>query len=274
MKLKLLLAELRSPLALTVLGSVVALACATSPTGRRQLTLMPDSQMDSMGVQAFQQMKTQQPSETSSTMQAYIRCVTDPLLAQAEGPGREKTWEIVVFKDDSANAFALPGKKIGVHTGLLKVAKNDSQLAAVIGHEIGHVLARHGNERVSQQVALQAGLVTAGALTDEKKRPMLLGLMGLGAQVGVLLPFSRAHETEADLMGLDLMAKAGFDPRESQQLWRNMMAAGGGGGPEFLSTHPSGNSRIEDLGAKMPQALKYYEAARAQGRVPQCKRPG
>jgi predicted Zn-dependent protease len=142
----------------------------------------------------------------------------------------------------------------------------------VIGHEVAHVVAQHANARVSSAYAAEAGLalanVLAGAASPQKQQ--LLALLGLGAQVGVLLPYGRAQESEADLLGLDLMAHAGFDPRESVQLWKNMARAGGGQPPEFLSTHPSGRTRINDLNSRMPHALSLYEQARAQGKSPDC----
>ena len=152
------------------------------------------------------------------------------------------------------------------------MARNQDQLATVLGHEVAHVLAEHGNERVSTAFAAQAGVDLVGKISGSATptQQQLLGLLGLGAQVGVLLPFSRAQESEADSLGLDLMARAGFDPRESIQLWKNMSDAGGGQPPEFLSTHPSHGTRIEDLTARMPDARVLSEQARAQGRRPAC----
>jgi len=176
------------------------------------------------------------------------------------------------------NAFALPGGKIGVYTGLLSVAENPSQLAAVMGHEVAHVLARHGNERVSQQLAvgetmgLIEGWLSSGGGGGTGQQAAM-ALLGVGAKVGILLPFSRAHESEADAIGKTLMAKAGFDPRESVTLWQNMGRAGNGGPPEFLSTHPSHDTRIRDLQAGMDVAMALYEESRATGRTSQCKRP-
>lgn len=159
---------------------------------------------------------------------------------------------MTVFQEDSANAFALPGGKIGVHTGLLKVADNQSQLAAVIGHEIGHVQAQHSNERMSLQYATQSGMQLLGALAgqDSAAKQGIMAALGVGAEYGLALPFSRKHEAEADIIGLQLMAQAGFDPRESVGLWQNMAAANGGNEPpEFMSTHPSNSTRIEGLRA-------------------------
>ncbi|MGB5457188.1 MAG: M48 family metallopeptidase, partial [Gammaproteobacteria bacterium] len=179
-----------------------------------------------------------------------------------------------VFADDQANAFALPGNKIGVYEGLLKYAVNQHQLAAVIGHELAHVVAQHGNERVSEQLATQAGMsIAAVALgssqTSDSNKQLILAGLGLGVQYGVILPFSRTHESEADLIGLDLMAESGFLPTESVKLWENMSKAGGGA-PEFLSTHPSSTTRIKDLKARMPRALDKYNKAQAKNLKPNC----
>jgi predicted Zn-dependent protease len=176
------------------------------------------------------------------------------------------------------NAFALPGRKIGVYRGMLAVAENSSQLAAVIGHEVGHVLARHGNERVSQATAAQlsqtaVAATVASADMSSATGQLIMAGVGLGAQYGVLLPYSRAHESEADLIGLQLMAKAGFDPRESVTLWQNMASASGGQAPpELVSTHPSNETRIASLQANLPAAIELEKQARAQGYRPGCRR--
>jgi predicted Zn-dependent protease len=251
-----------------VTAALVA-ACSTSPTGRRQLQLFPEEQISEMGVAAFQQLKQKTPVEENPTTKRYVECVANALTGVLE---ERRDWEVTVFEDESANAFALPGGKIGVHTGLLEVAKTPDQLAAVIGHEIGHVLAEHSNERVSTAFAANAGVQLAAALSgaDGPKQQMLMGLLGLGAQFGVLLPFSRTQESESDEIGLTLMARAGFDPRAAVSLWENMAQAGGAQPPEFLSTHPSHGTRIEDLRAQMDEAVKIYQQARAQGRRPNC----
>jgi predicted Zn-dependent protease len=240
-------------------------ACSTSPTGRKQLILLPDSQMDQLGIASYTEMKKSQPIETDDSANAYVSCVARAITSRLKGKWAQQQWEVTVFKDDSANAFALPGGKIGVHTGLFKAAKNEHQLAAVLGHEVGHVLARHGNERVSQNLAAQTGLqITAAMLGgSESKRQTVLAALGVGTQVGILLPFSRTHESEADLIGLKLMAEAGFDPRESIKLWENMGKLGGGKPPEFLSTHPSGKTRINSLKKAMPEAMALYRRGRA-----------
>lgn len=246
-------------------------ACATSPTGRQQLLLVSNEQIEEMGVTAFQQIKEEMPAAKDSQVNKYVTCVARTITRQLPDSAAQ-SWEVVVFEDDSANAFALPGGKIGVHTGLLDVAENQDQLAAVIGHEIAHVLAQHSAERISQQYATKTGLdlvgVVAGSETQTKQQ--LLGLLGVGAQVGVLLPYSRIQESEADVYGLELMAKAGFDPRSSVQLWQNMKKAGGGAPPELLSTHPAPDSRIKELQNQIPKVMPYYNEAISRDRKPAC----
>jgi len=256
----------RPPVTLVIATLVLVAGCATSPLGRRQLRLMSGNDVAKMGASAFQDIKQETPQSTDTSQQRYVRCVAAAITGQVTDPEAPRQWEVVVFKDDSANAFALPGGKIGVNTGILKVAKNQDQLATVIGHEVAHVLAQHANERVSQQVLTGALMEVAGATMDSG----LVAALGVGAQVGVLLPFSRTHETEADLLGLDLMASAGFDPRESTKFWQNMAAAGGGGTPEFLSTHPSDQTRTAALQSRIAQDMPVYEQAVAAGRRPKC----
>ncbi|MES1923924.1 M48 family metallopeptidase [Salinisphaera sp. T31B1] len=235
-------------------------ACATSPTGRSQLQLFSEDTIAQMGVKSYQQMKQQEPIDTSTADNRYVKCVADAITRVTGGE-----WEVTVFKDDQVNAFALPGGKIGVYSGLLDVAKNDDQLAAVIGHEVGHVLAHHGNERISQQYATQGGLSVVSAFLGSggggAGSQAVMSALGLGAQVGILLPFSRTQESEADLIGLELMARAGFDPRQSVQLWQNMAAAGGEQPAEFMSTHPSDQTRINNLESHMAKAVELYQQA-------------
>lgn len=255
------------------LAVFVLAACATSPTGRRTLYLFPEGQMAQMGAQAYDQIRDEQQVEQSGAVNRYVRCVANALTGQLDSS--DVNWEVTVFKDDTANAFALPGGKIGVHTGLLDVADNQSQLAAVVGHEIEHVRARHGNERMSSAQLANAGVSVLAILAGEAgiaSQRNAMALLGVGVQVGVLLPFSRAQESEADVLGLDLMAKAGFDPRESVQLWQNMAAANNGQQPaEFMSTHPSHGTRIQDLQERMPYAMQLYQQAQQRGLRPRCK---
>jgi len=253
---------------------VAVISCATSPAGRKQLILLPESQMSSLGGQAFSEMKRTQPTERDPALNEYVRCVAKPILAVSGSAIPADQWEIVVFKDASANAFALPGGKVGVHTGLLKVAKTPGQLATVIGHEVGHVLARHGNERVSEGLLAQGGQAALGAiLKQDSGRAEIFALLGLGVQFGILLPHSRTQESEADVIGLELMAKAGFDPAESIELWKNMAKASNGQPPEFLSTHPSHSTRIQDLTERQKQVRPVFLQAQAAGRAPVCRVP-
>lgn len=251
---------------------LLVVACATSPTGRSQLLLLPAGEVSQMGVAAFDDKKKSSKVVTEAATNRYVNCVAEGVIAALSGDQR-RSWEVVVFDDDSANAFALPGAKIGVHTGLLKVAVNQDQLAAVIGHEIGHVLARHGNERMSIEFASQTGQQLLGSVMQgSQEGAMVMAALGVGAQYGIKLPYSRAHEAEADLIGLDLMAKAGFDPRASVTLWRNMAKISKDAPPELLSTHPAHQTRINGLDANMESAYKTYKAAQQQGRRPQCKK--
>lgn len=242
-------------------------ACATSPTGRSQLIFMPDAQVNSMGLQAFAEIKKKTPMSHNAKQNQFVQCVVHAITPEVGGQ-----WEAVVFEDNSVNAFALPGGKIGINTGLLKVTANQDQLATVIGHEIAHVLARHSNERLSQETAVKGGLAVTQAVAAPQSTLGQAGMamLGLGAQYGILMPYSRLHESEADSMGLDLMAKAGFNPRQSILLWKRMAQANQGQPPEFLSTHPSHSTRIQDLQNRMPRALQLQQQAHALGKQPHC----
>jgi predicted Zn-dependent protease len=258
---------LKSGLIATTIAVLLS-ACATSPTGRSQLIYMPDSQVDQMGLQAFDSMKSNNPISRDPRQSQFAQCVAYAITQQTGGQ-----WEVVVFEDDTLNAFALPGNKIGVHSGLINLVDNQDQLAAVIGHEVGHVMARHSNERLSQETAVSTGLsiVQAVAQPQSALGQTAMGVLGLGAQYGVILPYSRIHESEADTIGLNLMAKAGFDPRQSINLWLKMDQASQGGQPiEFMSTHPSHSSRIDNLNQNMNQALQLQQQAWNSGRQPRC----
>ncbi len=264
-----MLSTLKKFAILTLLVSTL-IACATSPTGRRQILLVGDGQMNQMGAQAYAQMKTQQAVSSNPRSNAYVRCIARAITSVLD---EQSQWEVNVFDNPEPNAFALPGGKIGVNTGMLSVAKNQHQLAAVMGHEVGHVLARHSAERLSTDTLVKTGMQAVQTLAGEPspQKQQLMGLLGLGAQFGLTLPFSRKHETEADIIGLELMAKAGFDPRASVQLWQNMAKASTGAPPEFMSTHPAHGTRIKDLNQHMPRALTLYQQAQAQGKHPQCE---
>lgn len=253
-------------IAFTVVISGILTACATSPTGRSQLIFMPDSQMSQLGLQAFDQMKREKPVNKSESFNQIAQCIVTELTK-----GMGQNWEVVVFEDKTLNAFALPGAKIGVHTGMMELVDNQDQLAAVLGHEVGHVIARHSNERASQQTLTEQTLNMIGQ-TEYGQNPLIMAGLGLGAQYGVLMPYSRTHESEADLIGVDLMAKAGFDPKQSVNLWQKMAQASQGNQPsEFLSTHPAHETRIQQLQEHMPTALEFYKQAQAAGKMPKCR---
>ncbi|WP_028080939.1 M48 family metallopeptidase [Solimonas soli] len=245
---------------IAVIAAIVAVACATSPTGRRQLRLVSDAEMSQMGVAAFQEMKQKTPVTKDARESAYVQCVARAITNEIGG-----SWEIQTFDSKEVNAFALPGGKIGVYTGLLEVAKTQDQLAAVLGHEVSHVLAGHSASRVSNQMAAQFGAVLVSAGTG-----LSPDLVGAGAQYLLLLPFSRGDESEADILGMQLMARAGFDPAQAIALWQNMSKQAGQAPPEFMSTHPSNATRISDLQRNLPKAQPLYQQARAAGRKPNC----
>jgi predicted Zn-dependent protease len=250
----------------------VSVGCDETPTGRKQLALLPDAQLAAYGAKTFADLKRTQPMVTDPAINRYVQCMAQSIINAL--PEDRGSWEVVVFQNPSPNAFALPGNKIGVHSGMLKVAGSQGQLAAVVAHEVGHLLADHANERLTQQLAVQGGMALVDLFSGDPgtlKYQILRKALGLGADVGILLPFSRTHEKEADAIGLDLMARAGFDPRESIELWENMAAASKGQPVEFLSTHPSHDTRSEELEERMGPALKTYEAAQSRGIRPNCK---
>jgi len=243
-------------------------ACATSPTGRSQLIFLPEAQIDQMGLQAFSDLKKEKPISNNARYNQVAGCIAQAITQPLGG-----NWEVVVFEDKTPNAFALPGNKIGIHTGMLTLVDTQDQLAAVIGHEIGHVLAKHSNERASQEMAVSQGINMVQAVSQPQTAigQTAIGLLGVGAQYGILMPYSRTHESEADTIGVDLMAKAGFDPRQSINLWQKMEQASQGQQPlEFMSTHPSHATRIQQLEQRIPQAMGYYQQAQAAGRQPHC----
>jgi predicted Zn-dependent protease len=241
-----------------LLGLAFALAvaaCAQAPiTGRNQLILLPESQDADMGLQAYQQIKQEEKISSNAALNQRVQTVGRRIAAVSGHP--EWDWQFTLFDNPEPNAFALPGGKVGVYTGLFKVAQNDAQLAAVMGHEVGHAIARHGAERMSQGILAQLGGVAVGAATGSQA---VVDLYSQAATLGVILPYSRGQESEADEIGLMLMAEAGYDPREAVTLWQNFAAVGGDRPPEFLSTHPSEGTRIERLQELMPKALEIYQ---------------
>jgi len=236
-------------------AALLAAACTTAPvTGRSQLVLISPQQSRQLGVQAFSQIKADKPIVTGTDRARMVQRV-GANIAEVVGSTGDSAWEFVLFEDDTPNAFALPGGKVGVHTGLLDVAETEAQLATVMAHEIAHVRARHSAERMSRDMMTRLGLQAVGAATQSAE---LVNLLSTTATLGVTLPFTRSQEAEADEIGLIYMARAGYDPRAAVALWQNMDKAGGDRPPQFLSTHPSPENRIEKLREQMPEALEYY----------------
>jgi predicted Zn-dependent protease len=242
----------------------VPIGCETVPyTGRHQIQLVSPSEEAQMGVQSYQEIVGKATLSTDAQATAMVQRVGSRIAAVTD---LKYQWEFRLIQDDKqANAFALPGGKVAVYTGMLTITRDEAGLAAVLGHEIGHVLARHGGERVSQQMGVQtvtqvlAGMASSNPATVQ----LVTAALGAGASVGVLLPWGRAQESEADHLGLILMAKAGYDPRASLELWKRMAEASKGQRPpEFLSTHPSEATRIQQIEGWLPEALTYYHPAR------------
>ena len=258
-----------------LITSCLLSACITSPTGRSQFIAMPDAQINQMGIQAFDTLKKDNPVSNNSQYNQLASCISQAIISdQTITKALGGNWEVVVFEDKSPNAFALPGNKIGIHTGMLTLVDNQDQLAAVIGHEVGHVLAKHSNERASQEMAVNQGMAIVQAVSAPQSAlgQTAFGLLGVGAQYGILMPYSREQESEADIIGVDLMAKAGFDPQQSVTLWQKMEQASQGQQPiEFMSTHPANATRIQNLEQHMPQAMALYQQAQAAGKQPHCK---
>lgn len=251
-------------------------SCETSSTGRRQLILMSDSALEAQAAALYGEMQQKMKVSTDDAKRNYVLCVSNAITRAlpSDAPAR---WEVTLFDEESANAFALPGAKIGVYTGLLDVAENADQLAAVIGHEVAHVLERHSNERASSNalsgtvVAIGTEVLAGGEAAGARQATHQA--LSQGAQLLGLLPYSRAHESEADQVGIMLMAKAGFDPAASVQLWKNMAAANATQPLEILSTHPAPATRIQKLSSYLKTATPVYEQARANGRRPACRKP-
>ena len=258
-------AILRAGLGLLAMPATQALqSCATVPvTGRSQLRLVSEEEEAQLGVTAFQQLRQEEVKKgrlltdrEDPAAHAWVKRVTDRIIL-ASGLGSVYRWDLMLINaPQTVNAAAIAGGRIIVYTGILPVAQTDPGLATILGHEVGHVMAHHTAERVSQTQLVNVGAALTSAVGGE----LLGAVVPAAAQLGYLLPYSRAHESEADHIGLLLMAKAGYDPRESVALWQRMNQAGGSGRPpEFLSTHPNPETRITQLQGWMPQAWQYYQ---------------
>ncbi|RQW05435.1 MAG: M48 family peptidase [Calditrichaeota bacterium] len=248
------------------------LTCSTVPiTGRKQLSLIPSGQLLSMSFQQYNQFlqenklsDNQQQAEMVKRVGQNIQKAVEQFFAE-QGMSEQLNnyqWEFHLIESEEVNAWCMPGGKVVVYEGILPVTQNETGLAVVMGHEIAHAIAQHGNERMSQGLLAQVGQVALDvALSEqpEQTRALWMTAYGVGAQVGVLLPFSRTQESEADRLGLIFMAMAGYDPHAAVDFWQRMSAKSGGASvPEFLSTHPSDQTRIENLQKLVPEAMKYY----------------
>jgi predicted Zn-dependent protease len=253
-----------------------ACATTTSPTGRKQIVgAVSQEQLNQLGEQAFAEAKAKTPQSRDSRQVAYVGCVVNAIVRQLPAPWNQQRWDYALFENDETNAWALPGGKVGVYTGIFKAARNQDQLAGVIAHEIGHVVSRHHDERITRQAiasgVLQVGGAVAGSRYGEGIGNAVTQGGSIAAQAGFLLPNSRAQESEADVVGQQLMAKAGFDPRGAVALWQNMAAAGGARAPQWLSTHPDPSSRLRELQARADGLLPAMDAARKAGNSPRCQ---
>jgi predicted Zn-dependent protease len=246
----------------------LAAGCITNPeTGRRQLLLVSESEMSQLGLSSFEQMKKEVPVSKDTAANALLQRVGKRIASVVNLPGAQ--WEFVVFESKEANAFCLPGGKIGVYTGILPITRDDAGLAAVIGHEVAHATLQHGRERMSEGMATQVLGQGLGAVVDAAD-PRWTGafnqLYAPGSQVLVGLPHSRAQESEADWRGLIYMARAGYDPEASVAFWERFSAfnkqAGGGSTPWFLRTHPLDETRIKQLKERMAEAKAQFQPAR------------
>jgi predicted Zn-dependent protease len=244
----------------TLSVALLVWACATTPeTNRRQLMLVPADQMQQLGEESYEMMKKETKMLANSTLVSKIKEVGRNITAIVP---QNYAWEISVFDSDQVNAFCLPGGKIGVYRGLLQTAHTNAQIAAIIGHEIAHATARHGAERMSQELMAQGTLALASvSLSDHKYNNIILSSLGIGINFGLLLPYSRRHESEADHIGTLYMAEAGYDPTAAIKVWENMAAMNKKSPPEFLSTHPNPSSRIEYLKKNMDLYSRRYESA-------------
>jgi predicted Zn-dependent protease len=244
-----------------LLAFLVILGCATAPvTGRTQILLMPEGEEIALGINAYKEILSKAKISHDPGINAQVKRVGMRIAQVADKP--EYSWEFTVVDDNATiNAFALPGGKVAVYTGILPYTKDDAGLAFVLAHEVGHALARHGGERMSEQLLLQLGQEGLNIAIADKSQQAIQAInlgYGVGATLGFMLPFSRTQELEADHIGIILMAKAGYDPREAPKFFERMMSGHTKKGPAFLSTHPADETRIRDLNAFIPEALQYY----------------
>lgn len=236
-------------------------------TGRSARVALSSEQEEALGMQSFREVLSQSDVVQSGPEHETVVRVAERLANATGSDAKDFKWQVSVVRSPQANAFCLPGGKIVVYTGILPFTKTEDGLAAVMGHEMAHAIARHGSQRLLRtslaQTALMGASFSMGNM-DYRDRQTIMAALGAGAQYGLILPFSREHETESDRMGLLYMARAGYDPREAISFWQRMSQGGGKQPPEFASTHPSHETRIRDIEAFLPEALKEFEKARAR----------
>jgi predicted Zn-dependent protease len=254
-----------------VIALLLAAACETVPvTGRSQIILFSEGEVVQMSDQLHTQFITEArqkgllvtPSSPEATRQLEMVDRVGRRIIDAAGLADKYKWEITLIRDQQANAFVRPNGKIVVYTGIMPIAKTEAGLAAVLGHEVSHVIARHSAERLTQSMLAQAGVQAANVVAaafDPAYQAVTAAVVGYGVQYGALLPYSRAHESEADHLGLIHMAKAGYDPVEAIALWQRMDQAGGSRQPQWMSTHPNPSTRIAQLREWLPEAQRYYK---------------
>jgi metalloendopeptidase OMA1, mitochondrial len=258
--------KIRAAKALAAFAAVVAVvaACATAPvTGRRQLIMTSEAEEAALGLKAYQEATGGTALSRNAEWSARVARVGANIAPAADRPDFQ--WEFKLIAEPAVNAFCLPGGKVAFYEGIMPVCASDTGVAVVMGHEIGHAIARHGGERITQGMIAEQGVGVVAQIIGGKDQRLVqasAAALGAGVQYGAILPFSRKQESEADEIGLTLMAKAGYDPREAPRFWQRMIDATPGDRPaEWLSTHPDPANRIKALEALMPSALKIYEAA-------------
>jgi len=253
---------------------LVILSCATVPvTGRSSLHILPDSEVMTMSLQQYSDVLKKSKLSNDAEKVRMVRRVGTRIARASEEFMREAgmeseiknyQWEFNLLQDDkTVNAWCMPGGKVGVYTGILPVTRDETGLAVVMGHEVAHAIAKHGNERMSQGLLTQLGAVGLSVALSTQPGPasdVFMAAYGVGTNVGILLPYSRVHESEADRIGLSLMARAGYDPRAAVPFWQRMNEKGGSKPPEFLSTHPAPETRIKQIQALIPEAMRYYRS--------------
>jgi len=257
-----------SSLPVILASLLLSTGCQVVPeTGRSQLILLPPSQEIQLGLSSFEKIKQETPRSKDAAAQAMVERVGRRIAAVANLPGAQ--WEFVLFESPQANAFCLPGGKVGIYTGILPITRDEAGLATVMGHEIAHAVARHGAERVSESMLLQAGgRILGGSISnyDPRTQALILGAYGIGTQLGRQLPHSRSQESEADRIGLIYMARAGYDPGAAVAFWQRFQEhnrrSGGAGTPWFLRTHPLDETRIRQIQQWLPEARAQFRPAR------------